>query len=237
MKGVILAGGRGTRLKPTTNVLNKHILPVYDKPMIFYPVETLLRAGIDDIMVVSTPKDIGGYIQLLEEEFDANFSYRVQTEPAGIAHALSLAENFVENTAAVMLGDNLILEDLTEEFRSFEASNHGAKVFLNDVDEPERYGVAELSDDGEIDRLIEKPSSPETTNAVIGLYLYRADVFRRIEQLEPSERGEYEITDVNIRYLQDDDLEFAHIEGDWFDVGTPEGLFKASRYIRETRPD
>ncbi|MCX2818625.1 sugar nucleotidyltransferase [Haladaptatus sp. F3-133] len=235
MKGVILAGGRGTRLRPVTYVLNKHILPVYDKPMIFYPVETLLSGGIDEIMVISTPRDIGGYIQLLEEEYDANFSYRVQKEPGGIAHALSLAEEFVEDTAAVILGDNVILENLAEEFRSFEEEDSGAKIFLNEVDEPKRYGVAELNENGEIDSLIEKPSSPETNNAVIGLYLYRADVFERIRELEPSDRGEYEITDVNKGYLQDDDLEFARIEGEWFDVGTPEGLFKASQCVRKKR--
>lgn len=236
MKGVILAGGRGTRLRPMTHVVNKHVLPVYDKPMIFYPVETFLQAGIQDIMVVSTPEDIGRYIRLLEEEYDANFSYRVQQEPEGIADALSLAEGFVDDAVAVMLGDNLLIDDLSDEFRSFEENASAkAKIFLKEVEEPEQYGVADIDESGNIEELVEKPSSPKTNRAVIGLYLYRSDVFDRIERLKPSHRGEYEITDVNKQYLEEGELSFANIEGNWFDVGTPEGLFNATKYVRDSK--
>jgi glucose-1-phosphate thymidylyltransferase len=232
MKGVILAGGTGTRLRPMTHVVNKHVLPVYDKPMIFYPVDTLLNAGIEDIMIISTSDHIGHYIQLLEEEYDADFSYRVQKKPAGIAHALRLADEFVNETVAVMLGDNIILDDLSDAFRTFEESENGAKVFIKQVNEPARYGIA-MFDDGEVGELVEKPSSPESNNAVIGLYLYRREVFDRIEQLEPSDRGEYEITDINKQYLREDRLHHEFVDGQWFDVGTPQGLFKASRFVRE----
>lgn len=235
MKGVILAGGRGTRLRPMTHVVNKHVLPVYDRPMIFYPVDTLLRSGVTDILVISTPESIGRYIQLLEEEYEANFSYRVQTEPAGIAHALSLAEDFVDDTVAVMLGDNIILDDLSDDFRSFEQHDEDAQIFLKEVSDPARYGVARLNESGEVAELAEKPENPETNSAVIGLYLYRRSVFEIIDKLEPSERGEYEITDVNAEYLDRGELSHTFVEGDWFDVGTPEGLYAASRYVREQR--
>ena len=234
MKGVVLAGGTGTRLRPMTHVVNKHILPVYDKPVIYYPVETLLRSGIEDIMVISTPEDIGRYIQLLEEDFDAEFRYRVQKEPKGIADALSLAEDFVDNNVAVMLGDNIILADLTDEFETFEQDPSDAKVFLKHVERPSRYGIAEL-EDGEIVALSEKPDQPESNYAITGLYVYSAKVFDIIPELELSDRGEYEITDVNETFLNRGDLSFEILDSRWFDVGTPEGLFQASEFVREER--
>jgi glucose-1-phosphate thymidylyltransferase len=233
MKGVVLAGGRGTRLRPMTNVVNKHILPVYDEPMIFYPIRTFLENGIEDILVVSTPHDIGGYIQLLEEEFDANFSYKVQKEPRGIAHAVSLAEEFVDGKFAVVLGDNIVIEDgLAETFRRFEESEESAKVFLKRVSEPARYGVAELEGDRVVE-IEEKPDAPTSNHAVIGLYLYDSGVFETIEGIEPSERGELEITDVNQRYIEAGELTYDTVEGLWFDAGTPDGLLTASQYVRE----
>jgi len=231
MKGVILAGGKGTRLRPMTGVVNKHVLPVYDEPMIFYPVRTLLQNGIDEIMIISTPVDIGRYIQLLEKEFDADFFYRVQKEPEGIAHALSLAEDFVEDTVAVMLGDNILLDDVSSEFAAFEDSNDDGKIFLKEVSEPSRYGIAEVTD-GELVQLKEKPEDPSSNYAIIGLYLYTADVFEVIPNLQKSDRGEYEITDVNTHYLGEGVLDHATVDGNWFDVGTPEGIFKASQYVR-----
>lgn len=234
MKGVVLAGGKGTRLRPMTNVVNKHVLPVYDEPMIFYPVRTLIQSGINEIMVISTPEDIGRYIQLLEEEFDAQFSYRVQKEPEGIAHALSLAKDFVDTTVAVFLGDNIVIENLEKEFEAFEDGDAKAKIFLSEVSEPSRYGIAEVADD-EIVSLNEKPNEPQSNNAVIGLYLYTADVFEMIPRLERSDRGEYEITDVNKQYLSEDNLDYAILDTEWFDVGTPEGMHKASQYVRETK--
>lgn len=231
MKGVILAGGKGTRLRPMTDVVNKHVLPIYDRPMIFYPIQTLLSSGIDDIMVVSTPADIGRYIQLLEEYFEASFSYRVQKEPAGIAHALNLAADFVDDTVAVILGDNVILSDLSASFTSFEDAEARAKVYLKAVQEPSAYGVAEIQD-GEITALQEKPDDPTSNYAVTGLYLYTSKVFDLITDLEPSDRGEYEITDVNAAYLERGVLDHEFVEGEWFDVGTPEGMFRASEFVR-----
>jgi len=234
MKGVVLAGGTGSRLRPMTEVVNKHVLPVYNKPMIYYPVETLLRSGVTDIMVVSTPEDIGRYIQLLENDFEANFRYRVQKEPKGIADALSLAEDFVDEKVLVSLGDNIILEDLSDAVTAFSASDAEAKIFLKEVERPSRYGVAEL-EEGELLRLTEKPDEPSSNYAITGVYLYDASVFNIIPELEPSDRGELEITDVNERYLNQGTLSYRTIESEWFDVGTPEGLHKASRYVRKQR--
>jgi len=185
-------------------------------------------------MVVSTPEDIGRYIQLLEEDFDAEFRYRVQKEPKGIADALSLAKDFVDENVAVVLGDNIILDDLSEEFATFQEAESEAKIFLKEVDKPARYGIAELSDE-EIVRLSEKPSDPQSNYAITGLYVYDAEVFDVIPKLDLSERGEYEITDVNNIFLNRDALDYEIIESKWFDVGTPEGLFMASDYVREQR--
>lgn len=234
MKGVILAGGTGSRLRPMTNVINKHILPVYDEPVIYYPAKTLVKSGITDIMVISTPEDIGRYIQLLEEDFDAEFRYRVQKQPKGIADALSLARDFVDDSVAVMLGDNIILDDLSTEFEAFEETGSDAKIFLKEVERPSRYGIAEL-EDGRIAGLREKPDEPESNFAITGLYVYDCSVFDIIPELEASDRGEYEITDVNRTFLERGSLSYERIDSRWFDVGTPEGLFRASEYVREQR--
>lgn len=237
MKGVILAGGRGTRLRPMTYVLNKHILPVYDEPMIFYPVKTMADNGIDEILIVSGPDHIGKYIQLLEEEFDdVDFSYKVQKEPKGIAHALSLAEDFVDDEFAMMLGDNIVIDDLTESFQEFSGRDAGAKIYLKEVDEPARYGIATVDGDQIID-IEEKPDSPDSNLAVVGIYLYDSSVFNKIRDITPSERGELEITDVNNLYMNRDTLTYDTVDGLWFDAGTPEGLFKAGKYVRAHKQD
>lgn len=233
MKGVVLAGGSGTRLRPMTSVVNKHVLPVYDQPMIYHPVETLIEGGISDIMVISTPDDIGRYVRLLDGEFSVNFTYRVQKDPTGIAHALNLAEDFVEDSVAVMLGDNIISSTISEPLQEFRESDEMARIFLKKVEHPSSYGVADIDTDGAIVGLVEKPDEPDTNYAVIGLYIYDQQVFDRISELEPSERGEYEITDVNRAFLKRGELGHSFIEGEWFDVGTPEGLFKASRFVRD----
>jgi glucose-1-phosphate thymidylyltransferase len=233
MKGVILAGGRGTRLRPMTNVVNKHLLPVYDEPLIYYPIKTLLNAGIEDILIISDPEYIGRYIELLEDDFeDVNFSYRVQNEPNGIAHAVSIAEGFVDDNFAVMLGDNIILGDLSGQIREFDKNDSKAKVFLKEVDQPARYGIAEV-EDGKVVDMEEKPDDPSSNKAVIGLYLYDKDVFSKIDEIEPSDRGEYEITDVNNIYVEEGKMKSGIVENKWFDAGTPEGLFRASKYARE----
>jgi glucose-1-phosphate thymidylyltransferase len=235
MKGVVLAGGRGTRLRPMTNVVNKHVLPIYDEPLVYFPVKTLVNAGVDEILVISNADYIGKYIQLLEEsDIEASFSYRVQTEPKGIAHAVSLAEDFVDDEFAVILGDNVLLADVTDAFESFGENEAAAKVFLTEVDEPAAYGVASVKD-SRVTHIEEKPSSPDSNYAVIGLYLYTIEVFSVIEDLEPSDRGEYEITDVNDHYASRGELSYEFHDDKWFDAGTPEGLFRASEAVRKRR--
>jgi glucose-1-phosphate thymidylyltransferase len=187
-------------------------------------------------MIISTPEDIGRYIQLLEEDFEAEFRYRVQKKPNGIADALSLAEDFVDETAAVMLGDNIVLDDLSDEFRDFKNSTTKAKIFIKQVDQPSAYGIAEL-DDGEIIELREKPDNPQSSHAITGIYVYDSEVFDVIPTLEPSDRGELEITNLNRTFLDHDALDHEIIESDWFDVGTPEGLFHASKHVREHGED
>lgn len=232
MKGVILAGGKGTRLQPMTRVVNKHVLPIYDDPMIYYPVRTLLSAGIDEILVISNAEHIGKYIELLEaENFDAEFQYLVQSEPKGIAHGVSLAESFVDDKFVVILGDNIVLGDISDKI---SLENGSAKILLKQVDEPTAYGVANVEAD-EVRSLKEKPSDPESDLAVIGVYVYDKSVFDIIRTLEPSERGEYEITDVNKAYVEQGGLTYEVIENDWFDSGTPEGLFQASKAARSGR--
>lgn len=232
MKGVILAGGKGTRLYPTTRVINKHVIPVYDKPMIYYPVETFIEAGIDDILVISNAEHIGKYIELLEEDFDVNFQYKVQSEPKGIAHGVSLAEDFVDDEFVVILGDNILFEGVSPEL--LQMGDGDAKIFVKKVDEPTAYGVASV-DDGEVTKLEEKPADPDSEYAVIGLYRYTSDVFSVIDDLEPSDRGEYEITDVNKHYVNEGTLEYQMFDGRWFDAGTPEGVFQASKVARGER--
>ena len=233
MKGVVLAGGRGTRLRPITKVVNKHVLPVYDLPMIYYPVKTLTDAGIDDILVISNADHLGKYIELLEGEFEANFQYKVQSEPKGIAHAVSLAEAFVEDKFVVILGDNIVLDNISEKIKSF-SEDSGAKIFITPVDDPSSYGIVSIDDDT-VTKIEEKPTDPESNHAATGVYVYTSDVFEVISDLKPSDRGEYEITDVNQHYLEQGSLKYEVLEGEWFDAGTPEGLFKASKKVREQK--
>lgn len=234
MKGVVLAGGSGTRLRPTTRVINKHVIPIYDKPMIYYPVNTLVEAGIDRILVVSSAEHIGTYVELLEteEDFDAEFDYRVQAEPKGIAHAVSLAEGYVEEEFVVVLGDNVVLDDVSEKITPLEDGT--ARIFLRRVDHPPEYGIATVRNGTVVD-LEEKPDDPQSDTAVIGLYVYDSSVFDVIADLEPSHRGEYEITDVNEHYMREGELEHAFVESEWFDAGTPEGVFQASKRVRDSR--
>lgn len=236
MKGVVLAGGSGTRLRPMTHVVNKHVIPIYDQPMIYYPVETLIKSGIDEILVISNSEHIGKYIQLLERDFDVEFSYKVQSAAKGIAHAVQLAKDFVDDSFAVVLADNILFDDLSDEIQSFSSNNSDAKVFLKEVDRPAAYGVASTSG-GEVTEIREKPDSPDSNLAVIGLYVYTNEIFDRIKSLEPSERGEYEISDINNQYAVEGRLDYETIDNEWFDAGTPEGVFQASKHVRDNRRD
>lgn len=230
MKGVILAGGLGTRLLPLTKVTNKHLLPIYNKPMIYYPLETLVDAGIEEIMIVSGPEHSGHFSKLLVSgnEFRAKLTYKVQDEPLGIAHAISLAEDFAKGkNIATILGDN-IFED---KFR-FDDFYNGAKIFLKEVDDANRFGVAEILN-GKIVGVEEKPKKPKTNYAVTGLYLYDNTVFDIIRSLKLSARNEYEITDVNNAYIKEGKMQYEILKGFWTDAGTFDTLLRANNLASE----
>ncbi len=233
MKGVILAGGNGTRLYPLTKVTNKHLLPVYNKPMIYYPIERLVSAGITDIIIVTGKENAGDFMNLLGsgKEFGAKFHYVLQDEAGGIAHALSLVEGFVnEDSMTVILGDNIILDDISEYVNNF---NSGAKIFLKEVKDPQRFGVPEFDETKKIKRIEEKPKEPKSNYAVTGIYQYDNTVFDKIRRLKPSARGELEITDVNNMYLEEGRLSYAFLKEPWLDAGTFESLLEASNILRE----
>ncbi|MBI2552040.1 NTP transferase domain-containing protein [Candidatus Uhrbacteria bacterium] len=234
MKGVILAGGSGSRLMPNTKVTNKHLLPVYNKPMIYYAIETLLRAGIRDILILPGKEQAGGFAQLLGSgsDFNANFTYRVQDSASGLAYAVGLAEPFVgQDCFMVVFGDNIILDDLTRDVAEFKA---GAKVFLTKVPDPSRYGIAELAGE-KVVRIIEKPTNPPSDWAVVGAYLYDGRAFEFIRGLTPSARGELEITDLNNKYIDSGAMQAGFLKEPWFDAGTHESLVEAAAAIRDMR--
>ncbi len=230
MKGIILAGGLGTRLRPLTAVTNKHLLPIYNQPMIYYPLRTLAGAGLKDILIVSGPEHSGHFVQLLGDgqEFGVKLSYAVQPQPGGIAQALGLAREFsTGDKVAAILGDNIYQDDLSLSIKNFSKQDNGAHVFLKEVSEPNRFGVAEIDGDKIID-IQEKPVKPKSNLAVTGLYLYDASVFEIIETLKPSGRGELEITDVNNSYIKAGEMGFTVLKGDWTDAGTFDSLLKAN---------
>ncbi len=227
MKGVILAGGTGSRLYPLTKVTNKHLLPVYDKPMIFYPIQTLIDAGIKEIMIVSGRGHAGHFLELLGSGADlgVKFTYEIQEEAGGIAQALSLAESFAdEDDVTVILGDNIFQDNIKKDVSSFTG---GAKIFLKEVPDAHRFGVAELRGDRVIG-IQEKPREPKSSFAVTGLYIYSNNVFKIIKTLKPSARGELEITDVNNYFVNNGTMEYRILDGFWSDAGTFESLLRAS---------
>jgi glucose-1-phosphate thymidylyltransferase len=236
MKGVILAGGTGSRLYPLTKVTNKHLLPVYDKPMIYYPMETLINAGIKDIMIVSGRGHAGHFLELLGSgvEHGVHFTYEIQEKAGGIAQALSLAEDFVDgDSVTVILGDNIFQDNIKEDVANF---NGGAKIFLKEVPDAHRFGVAELKGDKVIG-IEEKPKEPKSDFAVTGLYIYDSDVFDVIKTLKPSGRGELEITDVNNYYINKGLMEYGILDGFWSDAGTFESLLRAGMMVQNSRSD
>ena len=236
MKGVVLAGGLGTRLYPLTKITNKHLLPVYDKPMIYYPIQCLVNAGIDDILIVTGGNSAGDFLQLLGNGADfglRRISYAYQQGEGGIADALKLAENFAEGESiCVVLGDNIIEGNIKQAAEDFRAQDGGAKLLLKQVPDPERFGVATV-DDGKITSIIEKPKQPDTNLAVIGIYMYDPSVFEICTSLRPSSRGELEITDVNNEYMRRGNLTCDVLDGWWTDAGTFESLHHAAELIRE----
>jgi glucose-1-phosphate thymidylyltransferase len=237
MKGVILAGGLGTRLHPLTKVTNKHLLPVYDKPMIYYPIQTLINAGIDDILIVTGGNNAGDFLRLLGngKEFGLkHINYTYQEGEGGIAEALGLAEFFASGEKiCVVLGDNLIEKNIRKAVEKFRRQKDGAKILLKEVPDPHRFGVAELQGD-RIVRIEEKPEKPKSQYAVIGIYLFDQEVFNFIKTLKPSDRGELEITDVNNRYIEKGLMTWDILEGWWTDAGTFESLLRANQLVAQT---
>ena len=237
MKGIVLAGGLGTRLLPLTKITNKHLLPVYDKPMIYYPIETLVAAGVTEIMIVTGGSHAGDFLRLLGNGHEFGLKaihYAYQEKEGGIAEALSLAEYFAEDDkCVVVLGDNIVEKDIKEHVDKFRAQEKGARILIKSVPDPERFGVVEFDDEGRIAEIIEKPESAPSGYVVTGIYMYDSEVFDFIKTLEPSDRGELEITDVNNMYLEKGHLEYSKLDGWWTDAGTFESLLKASTLVAE----
>jgi glucose-1-phosphate thymidylyltransferase len=231
MKGVILAGGLGTRLFPLTKVTNKHLLPVGSKPMIYYPIQTLIQVGITELLVVTGGESAGDFLRLLGNgsEFGLrHFNYTYQEGHGGIAEALGLAEHFVGNEkVVVILGDNIIDCSISESVERFKKQQKGARILLKEVSDPNRFGVAEI-ENGHLIRIVEKPEHPKTNYIVTGIYMYPPDVFDIIKTLKPSGRGELEITDVNNTYIKNGMIEFDFLPGHWTDAGNFYSLMRAN---------
>jgi glucose-1-phosphate thymidylyltransferase len=237
MKGVILAGGLGTRLSPLTRITNKHLLPVYDRPMIYYPIQTLINAGVTDIMIVTGGNSAGDFLRLLGngKEFGLkHLNYTYQEGEGGIADALSLVQHFADDQPiCVVLGDNIMEGNIRSACDDYRRQGNGAKILLKKVHDPQRFGVPEIDGD-KILSIEEKPKAPKSEFAVIGIYFYDSTVFDVIRTLKPSNRGELEITDVNNHYINRGEMTWAELEGWWTDAGTFESLLRASNLVSET---
>jgi len=237
MKGVILAGGLGMRLHPLTKITNKHLLPVYDKPMVYYPIQILINAGIEDILIVTGGNDAGDFLRLIGngKEFGLkHINYTYQEGHGGIADALSLAEFFADRESiCVVLGDNIIERNIRGAVDAFRRQGRGAKIMLKEVPDPQRFGVPELDGDRVV-RIVEKPKAPKSNYAIIGIYLYDDTVFDIVKTLKPSERGELEITDVNNAYIERGEMTWEILDGWWTDAGTFDSLLRASQLVAQT---
>lgn len=233
MKGIILAGGSGTRLYPCTKVTSKQLLPIYNKPMIYYPLETLLKAGIQEILIIVAPEHAGDFVNLLGsgKEFNARFFYEVQDKPEGLAQAFLIGESFIEEDPVTMiLGDNLFEDDISDAVQGFKS---GAKIFAKKVEDPERFGVVEVDEAGKALSIEEKPKKAKSNLAVTGLYIYDSTVVKKAVALKPSVRGELEITDLNKMYLEEGNLDVEVIDGEWLDTGTFESMYEATKFVRD----
>lgn len=232
MKGIILAGGSGTRLSPCTKVTSKQLLPIYDKPMIYYPLETLLKAGISEILIIAAPEHAGDFVNLLGsgQEFGAQFVFEVQDKPEGLAQAFLIGEHFIDDGPVTMiLGDNIFEDDLKTHIQSFQS---GARIFLKEVKDAKRFGVVELEGQ-KVVSIEEKPENPKSNFAVTGIYTFDSTVIAKARTLTPSQRGELEITDLIRRYLEEGRLDHQIISGRWIDAGTFESMFEATVFVRE----
>lgn len=237
MKGVVLAGGTGSRLNPLTRVTNKHLLPIYDKPMVYYPIQTLVNAGVHEILLVTGGKNAGDFLRLLGNGRDfglKHLNYTYQEGEGGIADALALAEHFADgDSICVILGDNIIENNICRAVASFTKQKEGAKILLKEVADAQRFGVAEIRGNHVVG-IEEKPKRPKSNYAVIGIYLYDHTVFTKIRRLKPSGRGELEITDVNNFYIEEAKLTYEILHGWWTDAGTFESLLRANTLVAET---
>ncbi|MCK9369523.1 sugar phosphate nucleotidyltransferase [Candidatus Dojkabacteria bacterium] len=233
MKGIILSGGEGTRLRPLTKVTSKQLLPIYNNPMVYYPLQTLLRAGVKDILFIISPNHAGDYLKYLGSgrEFGAKFSFEIQDKPEGLAQAFIIGEKFIGNdNVCMILGDNIFEDDFSKEIQEFK---DGAHVFLKEVADPERFGVAGFAKSGKINQIVEKPKEFVSNLAITGLYIYDNHVVQVAKELEPSSRGELEITDLHNWYFKRGKLNYSVVKGNWIDAGTFESLFKATEMIHE----
>lgn len=234
MKGIILAGGRATRLRPLTTVISKQLLPVYNQPMIFYPIQTLIRAGIKDILIIIAPENAGQYLNLLGDgsEFGVHFSYIVQKEPRGLPEAFVLGEKFIDgDNVTMILGDNIFLgDDFSRLIKDFK---NGGMIFAKEVEDPERYGVVEFDRDFKVKSIEEKPEHPKSNYAIVGLYTFDSRVSQAARDLKPSARGEFEITDLHKFYLEKGELKVNIFETVWEDAGTFDSLLRAGQIAQK----
>jgi glucose-1-phosphate thymidylyltransferase len=233
MRGIILSGGSGTRLKPLTKITSKQLLPIYHRPMIYYPLNTLIKAGIKEILIIVAPERAGDYLNLLGsgKEFGVKFTYEIQDKPEGLAQAFIIGENFIDNEDVVMiLGDNIFEDDFSEEIKSFKS---GAKIFAKKVSDPERFGVVKFDAQKKAEKIVEKPKEYLSNYAVTGLYIYDKRVIEIAKAMKASDRGELEITDVNNWFLNKNELEVAEVKGEWLDAGTFDSLLRAQNFAKE----
>jgi len=233
MKGIILAGGRATRLRPLTKITSKQLLPVYDKPMIYYPIETLVKSGIKNILIIISPEYAGHFLNLLGsgKDFGARFTFEIQDEPRGLADAFIVGEDFIgSSNVAMILGDNIFDFDFGKSIKSFKS---GGKIFVKEVSDPERYGVIEFNSEQKVISIEEKPKNPRSNFASVGLYIYDNRVIEYAKSIKPSQRGELEITELHKKYLESNELEVEVIEGFWEDAGTFDSLLRANNYMAQ----
>jgi len=237
MRGIILSGGSGTRLRPLTKITSKQLLPIYHRPMIYYPLNTLIKAGIKEILIIVAPERAGDYLNLLGsgKEFGVKFTYEIQDKPEGLAQAFIIGENFIDQEdVAMILGDNIFEDDFSEDIKNFKG---GAKIFAKQVSDPTRFGVVKFDENMKAEKIVEKPQEHLSDYAVTGLYVYDQRVVNVAKNMKPSARGELEITDVNNWYLEQGELEVAMVPGEWLDAGTFDSLLKAQSFAKEKLAD
>ena len=237
MRGIILSGGSGTRLRPLTKITSKQLLPVYNRPMIYYPLNTLIKAGIKEILIIVAPERAGDYLNLLGsgKDFGVKFTYEIQDEPKGLAEAFIIGENFIDgDNVTMILGDNIFEDDFSKDIKNFKL---GGKVFAKKVSDPERFGVVKFDANMKAEKITEKPKEFLSEYALTGLYVFDKDVVEIAKNIKPSERGELEITDIHNAYLKKGKLEVAMVEGEWLDAGTFESLLRAQNFAKEKMQD